>query len=257
MSASPFIHVTSGDSAAGSVRETLRKLGRHEEVVALRDSLDAGPLHDVDSGAAARIAWWDRIYVKPRLRASERRAIDEGPKWRDLVTSGKGIVVWHGPHIAERLVLLRACWYLRHTADRVSEVRFAPPESKRLPAFYGAVGCTPIQVGAQRWEQRARVAHVAELAAEWERLRSAGEGFRFLEDDRVVLRPVNSLDAAILGACTGEWRSPWRAIAKVIADTATSDLVLAWRLRELIAAGAIEGRGEGTHAGLPAEIRVS
>lgn len=250
-----FVHVTSGESAGGVVRQTLRRLKRRERILAMRDPMNVGPLEDVDDGARQRLDWWTRVLGKRVSRADAER-LDEGPRLRELVEDGSKVVIWHGPEPSERLLLLRVCWYFRGAADRLFEVTFPPPVSRKRPTFHAAVGATPVDTAAARWEQRTAVRDVAGHASEWERLRStAGDHFRIHEGDRVVETPVTALDDVLVGACRAEWSSPWAIIGRVVWDHPVGDLVLAWRLRELVRIGRIAGRGRGKHPGLPAEVR--
>ncbi|MBI2392162.1 MAG: DUF1835 domain-containing protein [Deltaproteobacteria bacterium] len=251
-----FIHLVSGESAGGVVRETLRKLKRREELVVIRDALNVGPLADVDAGGAARIEWWNRVYSK-QLPPRETRKLDESAAFHRLAATDTSVVVWHGPHPSERLVLLRACWYLRDAPERTFEVESPPLQSRNLPPFYGSIAIASRDTAERLWEHRRHVADVDARAAEWQRVRATpGDWFRVLEGERLVDVPVTSLDSELVNACSAEWTSPSRVIGTVLVDHPIGDRVLAWRVRELLRAGLIEGRGEGPHSGLPAEVRT-
>jgi len=56
---------------------------------------------------------------------------------------------------------------------------------------------------------------------------------------------VDGYDAEILTGCTDSWRKTPRAIGEAMAETFQGDWVIAWRLKQLIAGGRAEGRGEG------------
>jgi len=250
------VHVVSGESAGGVVWETMRKLKHRDEIVVLRDALNVGPLIDIDNDAAARIEWWNRIYSK-RLPPREARKLDETAALCRLAADDATVVVWHGPHPCERLLFLRACWYMRHEPQRLREVVFPPLRSRNLPPFYGAVAIAGADAALRLWDELRAVADVAERAAEWERTRSVpGDAFRVLVDERIVTLPVTSLDSELVSVCTTKWTSPVRVIGTVLADHPIGDRVLAWRIRELVRNGAIEGCGDGPHSGLPAEVRT-
>ena len=86
MDAERCLHLASGESAAGVVRETLARLGRDEGVIANRDAFNVGPLDDVDAGAAGRIVWWTRLFARP-LDHDEAKALDDSEVWAESVSS--------------------------------------------------------------------------------------------------------------------------------------------------------------------------
>jgi hypothetical protein len=53
--AEPTLHVVCGDSAAGLLRQALRKAGRQERVLAFPDNLSFGPINPPDVGL--RLEW--------------------------------------------------------------------------------------------------------------------------------------------------------------------------------------------------------
>ncbi len=173
----PFLHLASGDSAAGAVRTALARLGREEEVISFRDALTVGPLTDVDTGAALRVAWWGRVGGKP-LDAIDAAALDDSAIWTRIRGDRRRVVLWHGPHANERLYALRACWWLRDEPARVHEVRLdvrSPIGAGRpLPPFYGAIAIVGPDPLATAWEKCVVVTNVDARAAHWEQVRRIG-----------------------------------------------------------------------------------
>ena len=85
--------------------------------------------------------------------------------------------------------------------------------------------------------------------AEWQRLRREDGLLRIVEDG--VLRTVEPgyFDDLLLGRCTNEWQKWSRVIGWTMVDAsdaghAVGDGPLLWRVRELVAAGRIDCRGE-------------
>ena len=59
------------------IEETLRRLGRRETVVGMRDIFNnKGRLHDIDAGGASRIEWWTRIHGDAVVKEARRTAPD-------------------------------------------------------------------------------------------------------------------------------------------------------------------------------------
>ena len=76
MAPEEFLHLTSCEGAADMIEETLRRLGRSETVVGMRDLFNEGPLHDIDAGGASRIEWWTRIHGDAVVKEARRTAPD-------------------------------------------------------------------------------------------------------------------------------------------------------------------------------------
>jgi hypothetical protein len=253
-SAGPFLHVTWSENGAGCVRQGLELVGRDEEVAYFSDDLAVGPLHDVDRGAASRATWWGRVdgtkvWPKPR-------PLDDAAIWKRIVGDDRNVVLWYGPHPAEQIYTIRACWFLRRVPARVYEGRLPPHPSPNLPAFFGAVGIAGPRAVAAAWSSIRRVRNVDARAQQWIALRRhRGDGFRELRRGRVVQLAITAHDEDLIDACSRGWTSSTLVVARVLSHVPTGDVVLSWRVRELVAAGALEGRGRRTRLGLPNEIR--
>lgn len=97
---------------------------------------------------------------------------------------------------------------------------------------------------------------VAARATRWEEIRGrSGDWHRTLEGDDIVHLPLDTLDKSLIEACQSHWTRSALLVGRVLADDAIGDGVLAWRLRELIRHGVLEGRGPETRMGLPEEVR--
>lgn len=247
--------------AGTSVREALRRLGREEEVISFRDALSEGPLGDVDAGAASRMAWWSRVRGRP-LEGSEAEEFDDALIWSGVREDRRRVVLWHGPHANEHLYALRACWKLRDQPARLYEVRLGvrPPRPHGCvaPAFYSAVsivGPNPLVIA---WETCAPVNDVGGRATRWEELRNRlGEWHRDLGGDEIIHLPMETFDRPLIDACQAAWRDSALVVGHVLAHRATGDGVLAWRVRELLGRGVLEGTGGENSMGLPEQVRPS
>lgn len=255
-SAEDFLHLVVGENTAACVREGLRLVGRDEDTEYFSDDLTVGPIHDVDRGAASRAAWWRRVdgnkvWQKPRV-------LGDVPIWKRIVDDKRKVVLWYGPHPLEHIYALRACWYLRRSPARIYEVSLPPHSNPRLPAFYGAAGIVGPRGVSAAWPSLRPVRNAERHAAHWVELRKQrGEGFRELRRSRIIERPIDAHDVDFIAACAGGWTSSTLVIARVLSQVPTGDAVLSWRLRQLLASAALEGRGRRTRYGLPNEIRAA
>lgn len=255
-----FIHLTSGSGAADIVRHTVKRLGRDEPVVAMRDDYAEGPLADADQGAASRVQWWTKLRGGP-LDPGEAERFDDADIWAHVRASKDDVVLWHGPHAMERIFALRACWHLRDQAHRVHEIAVSPSgavwASGARPAFYDAIGLLKVSEAVAAWELRAKVVDVEERARRWETLRKReGEWIRALDDEEIVHLPVTAYDASLLDACRkGGWTPSRYVLGRVLGDHGMSSDLLNWRVRELVRTGQMEARGEDAELKLPAELR--
>jgi hypothetical protein len=224
------------------------------------DSLSEGPLHDVDAGGALRRDWYKRI--NPQLSDEDLQLLDDSELWERVRTSSGHVVLWHGPHPVERIVALRACWHLRDQSDRVYEVAISPSgaqwkSGQKRPAFHDSIPIAGPSAAIQAWDGLAKVADVPARAKRWEELRDQpGDWIRVLDGADIVALPVTAYDAALVDACEGgDWTEPLKILGKVTTDQPLGFALVTWRIRELHWTGTLEGRGELTEEGLPAEVR--
>jgi hypothetical protein len=255
-----LLHLTSCQQATTVVEETLRRLGRSDSVVGMRDIFNEGPLHDIDMGGASRIEWWTRIHGEAVVKDVDGEIFDDSDLWDDVRARSSDVVLWHGPHPMERIFELRASWHLRDQPERVHEVVLVPSgktwSSRPRPAFYDCVPLAGPDETTNAWSRRVRVPDVAVRAKQWEELRSVpGDWIRVLNGDDVVLLPVTAYDGDLVNACGADWTASSKVLGLVLGNNPTSLSLLQWRIRDLLQARVLEGRGEENQLGLPTEVR--
>ena len=184
-------------------------------------------------------------------------SLDDAALWT-RIRADLDVMLWHGPHPAERIFALRACWHLRDRPERVFEVAIRASGAKwpgrDRPAFYDAVSISMPDVLAKAWERRSRVRDVEARAKRWEALRSIeGDWIRTLDGDEIVQHPVGAFDGVIL-ARTNAWTESLTLLAAILAENAIGFAFLRWRVCELLRDGSLESRGTTNRIGLPAEI---
>ncbi|MBK6697226.1 MAG: DUF1835 domain-containing protein [Myxococcales bacterium] len=251
-----FLHIAASTMAGGHVRKALGELGRDDEVVDLRDGLQVGPLADVDHGAKQRDAWWQMLSagVPAWQTFAAETSLDDSALWARLRADPRPVVVWHGPHPGEHLVMLRTCFHLRAHPRRAFEVHLGGGGPRRaLPSFYRSVALSGGEVmGA--WQHRRRIHDVHARARRWQRIVAHPGCLRDLRQGRIVPLAVDVHDASLRAACV-DWTGSTHVLGLVLADLPVGDLFLIWRVRRLLEAGLLAGRGTNEKLGLPGELR--
>jgi len=254
------LHLVSGSGAAEVVAQTLERLGRDERVLAMRDDYAEGPLTDADDGAASRVAWWSKLRGAP-LRPDEAAQFDDADLWALIRATSDDVVLWHGPHPMERIFALRACFHLRDQPQRVHEIAVGPSGAYWAdgprPVLYDAIALSESSELAAVWSRRTKVTDVEVRARSWRALRDRGaESIRVLEGEAIVELPLTAFDEAMVTACrNGDWTRARYVLGWVMTDHPVSPELLSFRLRELLAAGVLQGRGADVEMNLPMELR--
>jgi hypothetical protein len=259
-----FLHLTSSAPAREHVEELLEKLGRNERVFELPDAMpNEGPLHDIDADGPSRAAWRRRI-LGAEAEALPPGVFDDVPLWRSIVADDANVVLWHGPHPAERILSLRGCWHLRDQPQRVHEVVLRTkskswPSGESRPGFYDSVSLASRDDLARGFAACVRVSteEVVRRAARWESVRDVpGDWIHHIDGEDLVKRPVSVYDDEVVEACRSEWTRARLVFARVLANNPTGLWVLGWRIRVLVEAGVLESRADESDAGFPEQLRV-
>ena len=245
----------------------LARCAPKDKLIHFRDPLNVGPLGDVDGTGAQREAFWERAYVgRGRGTAAGRRAFQkerdqeratEDAAWERLLASAMPVVAWHGPHAMESLLALRVAALLNGSGRAMYEVVRSGPRRSGLPTFYNAVAISRPDELAPLLRTRTAVTDFDARAQEWARVCAAERVcFRELADDGAVIGlPEDGYDERLISNCSSDWSLIPRVIGRTMGDTPVGDLLLAWRLRELVSAGVLEVRGEGPFG--PGEVRLT
>lgn len=258
-----YLHLLSDACSADLIAQLLPRLGCDDPVLGMCGVLADGPLCDVETGGASTLAWWSKVHGAP-LEPEHVRDLVDDDRWATVRRSGSNVMVWHGPHPAERLFALRVCWQLRAQPERVFEVAIAATgetwRRRPRPAFYDAAGLLDVETSKLAWGRRAKVEDVAARARRWEELCSrTGEWIRVLDGEEIVHLPTSAYDEELVRACSASaWTSSRKVVCSVLAENPTGTALLGWRVRELLGRGVLEGRGSKSDFddSLPSELRV-
>ena len=250
-----YVHLVVDDNTANLLRETLRLVGRNEEVIAVSDALAMGPLTDVDERATCRVEWWMRL-GSTDLEELEKD-VDDRAVWEGLRNDPRDVMLWSSAHPDEHLFALRACWHLRDYPMRVHEVVMTKKLYPRVSDAFARLGILGPKAGVAHWSDRARVVDVEERAKRWEAIRSReGDWLRELHDGQIVHLAVDAYDAKVVAACSKDWTDSIRALGSVLADLPVALSLLIWRIHTLVRDSVLEARGPTNRLGMPSELKA-
>jgi hypothetical protein len=249
-----YIHVVNGDPAARLLADVLAGVGRKDRIVVLRDDLALGPLRAIDDASTARIAFWQRA-----LGAGEhgiaQTVVDafdaNAAMLHDLAAEDTTeVVLWHAQNASDQLMLRRIAYHLRNTPQRLNEIGL-PTRSIACSARHQentGNPCTPAAL-AERLHAIAPISllRISRLALEWQELKQLDYEMRRWRDNTFKSATFNDVDAMILELATTEWQlclTVADRIRSVDAGSVVSDILLAWRVRELALHGKIVLEGD-------------
>ncbi|CAG4906579.1 DUF1835 domain-containing protein [Paraburkholderia saeva] len=251
------IHITNGDVAADALRDALRRAGRSERVIALKDDLAVGPLRGIDGEPDVRANFWQRVYGESE-RDFAREFGKQAAALAAVVSDRSAVVVWHAQSAADQLMLRRVCYHLRDAPQRLNEVRLSIRDLADPAAWAHhrkdqatAVGMFAPDMLEARLACAAPVSvlRISRLALEWQDVKQSNGETRRWRDNLFSNGTFGELDSVVLGHATDDWQPAARIAAQLMtADLGflVSDRVALWRFRELVAAGRIGLRGDAT-----------
>jgi hypothetical protein len=246
------LHIAPGHSAGGSLRQAIRAVGRHDEVLFFRDDLSCGPIDTED--LAGRVAWWTRFYGDDwETEVAPLKAF-----WDRVATTDDQMVVWLGRHSPLELAFFLA-W-----ADRLGNRPYSIIDvtGLRLPSNRSDGSVTlsppipavsimpPYQLASLFGSERPVTAQEAmEAGLQWRRLKSENAPFRVVTPAGLASAPVDHFDHLLMERVTSEWRK----VARVIGDTMglnpepypqVGDIMLLARVIALIDEGRLLAEGD-------------
>ena len=241
-----MLHIVPGDSAAGSLRHALKKVGREDEVVALRDDLSCGPIASMEP--AERADWWAQFYDWSESEALVRTF------WERVENTDERLVVWYGRQSARELAFLLA-WSDR-LEQRHYDVVDVTGRRLRFIQHDGAIKVTePITNVATvptaallslLGEEKPVDSREREIAARtWRILKKENASFRVVTSEGLVSAPIDHFDLLLLEQVSRDWRKINSVISSAIGQSWTpyvqqGDMMLHARIVALIEAGKLE-----------------
>lgn len=237
------LHLALGGTAFGSVNAVVSQMDDHR-AVALEEAFSIGPLSRLDTsdGVAARRSWMSHLFESIRSRhVFAGLAHDIGLPILDQIKAECGdFVIWYGPNADEQILLRIVAAKLTGSRIRAVDVTRVGSETFRPRAV---AQCSPDLLhrafGAM---QAVPPIDLQAYAADWHKSMSQQGTLRFYIDGVIVEAPEDHFDDALLMATPSEFGSAARVVGRVLRDSPLliGDAFIDYRLRQLIAVGAIE-----------------
>ena len=252
------LHLVCGDGAADALHRAVEAgVLTEKKIRVMADDLAVGPLSDVDTPPCQqRAAFWHEL-GGDALREREI-AIELATDVNWLRNPDASVVtLWHGDSASEQLLLRRVCALLpaKVTLRSVgagsgqcrSEDRHAIAMLKPEELANALAGCHELDATERQ-----------HLGEDWQRAQAENAELRLWLDGQLSGTGYAHIDRILLDSASDSWRPVQSLIGPTMAyvdGLFVSDLLAAWRLREQVAAGVLELRGEDLWKN--AEVRLT
>jgi len=252
------LHVVFTPSAAGELRKALKATGRNGDVVSLFDCLSFGPINPHDP--AARCKW-----VEEEL---------DYTGWENVITDSRDF--WDRPYAHRGPIIV---WTSRRSADeyagflewlsRFGDLDFEVVDvttatvghrgpdgniSRRPAISLGILHSHEIlELVLMNSAEKLSAALHGHYRTHWDRLRAENAPLRVLSGGELVSAPITFFDQLLLSHAKSDWQKVAMVVARALTEfwdtqtLQTGDLVLAARVRSLVASGFLESRGDLAH----------
>jgi hypothetical protein len=253
--AGPTLHVVFSPSAAGELHRALKASGRDGPVISLFDCLSFGPINSPDPAARSKwveeeldYEWWDVVIESMGFWEQPRK--HRGP-----------IVVWMSRRSAQEYAgFLEWLWRFGDLSFEIVDLTTVTVDHKdtdgvvapKLAVSLALLNSRVIiESGLLDRSQKLTTEARQHYRALWNKLRNENAPLRVLVTEEMVSAPISFFDSLLLSYSTRQWQKAalivGHAMAQDFLETQmiqTGDLLLAARLRSLVAAGLLESRGD-------------
>lgn len=253
----PILHIMFSLSAEADLRRALAQVGRDDEIATMWDDLSYGPINPPATDIRTR-------WIETQLGYD---GVDEWGEsaeafWSTAFSGNRDRIVWMSSRATqEKAGFLEFVWRLgdtpchfvdaaeitieRHRKDGESISGWHPLGSGEIPAAEFAKN--------RLWELARPL--TTELRTEhrkkWEVLRSENAALRVIDAElNLISAPITYFDRRLLSAAKAGWQKSARIVGEVLVSFIdenlfqVGDLFLASRVRALVEAGQLEGRGD-------------
>lgn len=250
-----MLHLTCGDGAADALRAAMASGGLAPAPIrAMPDDLAVGPLHGVDAPPCLeRARFWHQLGGEDLADRAIATELSADAKWL-RAPDVDHVCVWNGDSASEQLLLRRVCALL---PARVELLAVAGGTGECRSATRKAIAMLAPQVLAALPARHLDATSRDRLGAQWLHWRERDDTLRLWLDGRLQGADYALIDHALLAECSAEWRPARRVIGPVMATVDglfVTDLLAAWRLRQLAVEGRLETRGTGPWDDLEARL---
>ena len=238
------------------------------EVVTLHDNLQSGFIQKSpgESFHLLRLAWWQRL-LPQETEPSQANDLSEVLKIsNELNKAGnRDIWFWMAPNIAD---LCAWYWLLTHLNRHIGRVFLVnvsqlPFLDENGKVFYPKtiVEILPKElVKARRLARKIQISEWESAIESWDSLVAENAGLRILEGDKkIISKPFNFFDAELVRLLSPNFQKASKVLSMAINKLTfgIGEPFLAWRLRELIAVGAIQSKNNQVKSLRDWEIRLT
>lgn len=250
-----MLHLVCGDYAAEVLRAAMASGALPAAPVrVMPDDLAVGPLQDVDRPPCeARARFWHQLggdILRDRAIACELSADADWLRAPDV----DRVCLWHGDSTSEQLLLRRVCALLpddvqlQAVAGGSGECRCG---TRQAIAMLDPASLAALPVQTLDSEQRRR------LGEEWRHWSGRDDELRLWLDGLLQGASYALIDDHLLASCDHDWQSARRLIGQTMAGVDglfVTDLLAAWRLRQLTVESRLSTRGEALWDDLEARL---
>lgn len=241
------LHLVCGDGAAEALRRAVADgVLTEKKIRVMPDDLAVGPLGDVDQPPCQqRAAFWHALggdVLRERAIASELASDATWLRNPDAAS----ITLWHGDSASEQLLLRRVCALLpAHVSVRSVGAGSGQCRSEDRHAI---AMLKPVELAnALAASHELDAAERQRLGADWHRALTQNAELRLWLDGQLSGTGYAHIDRILLDSASESWRPVQSLIGPTMAyvdGLFVSDLLAAWRLREQVAAGVLQLRGD-------------
>ncbi|WFD10195.1 DUF1835 domain-containing protein [Tepidibacter hydrothermalis] len=265
---SKFVHITFGDSAAGTLKYFF-KTNKNEfngEIINFREDYSIGPIYEIDTeiGLKKRIEYFEKIFNKISVdeyyEDIEKEFIHTYKSIKDIDPDSK-VVIWYGKNTNDQVGLSYLSSLLRN--KNLYEVNVSDSyitsynENGYNPRAFGE--CAPEEISHLILTMKKLEKEKCNfLINDWEDLRKSKENLRILKDNKIIGVDESYYDNDILSNCTFNFKKAARIIGATMgkSDQLIGDTYIDYRVRALIESEQVEYRGK-LETMRDFEIRVS
>lgn len=252
------LHLVCGDGAADALQRAVAAgVLTEKKIRVMPDDLAVGPLSDVDAPPCLqRAAFWHELggdALREREIASEMATDVNWLRSPDAAI----VTLWHGDSASEQLLLRRVCALLpahvtlRSVGAGSGQCR---SEDRHAIAMLKPEELANALAGSHELDAAER----QRLGADWHRALAENAQLRLWLDGQLTGAGYAHIDRILLDSASESWRPVQSLIGPTMAyvdGLFVSDLLAAWRLREQVAAGALQLRGDDFWSN--AEVRLA
>ncbi|WNS45892.1 DUF1835 domain-containing protein [Paenibacillus sp. MMS20-IR301] len=265
---STHVHIVTGDSFAGSMKQALRGLGWTEghKIITLRENYATGPLGGLDTpgGREARSRWFRRnISEYLRFPGDYEEEYSELLDHFEQIAGHSKVVIWTSSNACEQTALRLAVHLLGSRpnpvvvsdACMICEELFNRPDASIKYISSGEIPADKLQEALLRSKDCSSLsaADRSRFAREWQSISERSGALRIWQDGAVLEVPADYYDAYLLEKLDGLNPPPGQdgflKSARLVGEALgycgqyVGDAYFEHRVRELVYSGILEIKG--------------